>query len=359
MKSTRRTVNVRAQAIGVAVVAALVPTALLSPSSAADPSLGQLNSQLSQQQAQASGLSASISHLNGLIGSLGSQIAFVQQREASVQAELAQDRLELARVSASLAGERRLLRILIARLGRARRVLASQLVSSYEGDKPDLVSVVLESHGFSDLLDKIQYLRSAEHEQNVLIAVTRSARQQADGAAQRLAVLEQADRQMTLATAGRVQALAGMNSLLSTREVALQDARTAQSAALSAAQARGQALQSQIGRVEAQQAAAERAAAASPTLVTPVSYGSSGASGSWVIPSSVVACESGGQNLTPNGAGASGYYQIVPGTWRQYGGSGPAAYLAPKSEQDAVAQRIWGGGSGAGNWTCATELGVH
>lgn len=358
MKSIRRSVYVRAHAIGVAVVAALVLSALLPLSSAADPSLGQLNSALSQQQARASGLSASISHLNGLIGSLGSQIAFVQQREATVQAELAQDRLQLARVSAALARERQLLRILIARLGRARRVLASQLVSSYEGDKPDLVSVVLESHGFSDLLDKIQYLKSAEHEQNALISVTRSARQQADSAAQRLAVLEQADRQMTLATAGRVQALAGMNSLLSTREVALQDARAAQAAALSAAQARGQALQSQIGRVEAQQAAAERAAAASPTLAAPVSSGSSGASGGWVIPGSVVACESGGQNLTPNGAGASGYYQFMPGTWNGYGGYSQA-YQAPKSLQDQRAQQLWNGGAGASNWVCAGIVGAH
>ncbi len=123
-------------------------------------------------------------------------------------------------------------------------------------------------------------------------------------------------------------------------------------------------MQAQIGQVEAQQAAAERAAAASPTLAAPVSSGSgtpvpSGASGSWVIPSSVVACESGGQNLTPNSAAASGYYQIIPSTWQQYGGSEAAAYLAPKSEQDAVAQRIWGGGAGAGAWTCATMLGVH
>ncbi len=356
MKST---VHLRASAIGVIVAAMLALAALLPLSSAAAPGLGQLNSQLSQQQAQASGLSASVSHLNGLIGSLGSQIAFVRQREAEVQAELAQERLQLARVTASLARERQLLRILIARLGRARRVLASQLVSSYEGDQPDLVSIVLESNGFSDLLDKIQYLKSAEHEQNSLIAVTRAAKQQADSAAQRLAALEQTDRQITMATTTRVNALVGMNSLLSSREVALQDARAAQSAALAAAQARGQALQAQIGRVEAQQAAAERAASSSPTLATPVSYGSSGAAGGWVIPSSVVACESGGQNLTPNSAGASGYYQIIPSTWQQFGGSGPAAYLAPKSEQDAVAQRIWGGGSGAGNWTCATQLGVH
>ena len=69
-------------------------------------------------------------------------------------------------------------------------------------------------------------------------------------------------------------------------------------------------------------------------------------------------CESGGQNLPPNGAGASGYYQIIPSTWHDFGGTGPAAYLAPKSEQDAVAARIWNNGAGASNWACSAIVGV-
>jgi Transglycosylase-like domain len=72
-----------------------------------------------------------------------------------------------------------------------------------------------------------------------------------------------------------------------------------------------------------------------------------------------VLCESGGQNLPPNSAGASGYYQIIPSTWTGFGGTGPAAYLASKSEQDAVATRIWRGGAGASNWVCAGIVGIH
>jgi multidrug efflux pump subunit AcrA (membrane-fusion protein) len=156
-----------------------------------------------------------------------------------------------------------------------------------------------------------------------------------------------------------------MNALLDSREAALQQARAAQATALSAAQARGQALQSEIARVQAQQAAlaraqaqqaaAERSAQATPALPTP-----SGpqASGGWVIPGAIVACESGGQNLTPNSAGASGYYQIIPSTWREFGGTGPAAYLASKAEQDAVAARIWSG-AGWQAWDCARMLGIH
>jgi septal ring factor EnvC (AmiA/AmiB activator) len=323
----------------------------------ASPGLGTLNSELSAQQSRASGLSASVSHLSTLISSLGSQISFVQQREAAVRAALAQERATLLATTAALAHERSVLAMLVARLDKARALLAHQLVSSYESDHPDLVSIVLESHGFTDLLDKIQYLRRAESEQNQLIAVTRVAKSNADSAAERLAALQTTQRQITNATAGREAALQGMNALLSSRQAALAKARAAQAAALAAAQARGQALQAQISQIEAQQAAAQQAASASPTLPTP--FGSSSASGGWVIPSAVVACESGGQNLTPNSAGASGYYQIIPSTWKQYGGTGSAAYLAPKSEQDAVAQRIWAGGSGASAWDCAQMLGIH
>ena len=64
-------------------------------------------------------------------------------------------------------------------------------------------------------------------------------------------------------------------------------------------------------------------------------------------------CESGGQNLPPNSAGASGYYQMLPSTWHGLGGSTPHAYQASKAEQDRLAAKLWAGGAGARNWVCA------
>ncbi|MGA2925741.1 MAG: transglycosylase family protein [Solirubrobacteraceae bacterium] len=379
MSSSRRTVYLRAAAAAATFLAAGAMAASMPLRSSADPSLGELHSQLGQVQAHQQSLAASVSSLSQTISTLDGQIALVQQREAIVRAQLVRDRVQLAGARVALARERRLLALLIARLAYARYLLSRQLVSSYEGDRPDLVSVVLEAHGFAELLDQLNFLHTAERQQQSIITLTRTAKAAAAAAARRLAQLEATDERITADAVLRARALAGMNALLAAKEAALQNARTAQQAALAAAQAKSRQLQASIARVEAEQAAAARAAAAAAARAAataaaqadsgggggggagaPSNVGATyGASGGWAIPYPIVLCESGGQDLTPNSAGASGYYQIIPGTWQLFGGTGPAAYLASKAEQDAVAARIWNGGAGASNWVCAGIVGIH
>ena len=369
------TVPIRLRLAGFAALAALggglVVAAISRNGTARAASISQLNSQLGQERSRQAGLSASIGRLSGLISSLDSQVVLVQSREAAVRSELITDRAALAKDQLMLTRERRLVTKLIAQLARARMILSRQLVSSYESDSPDVVSVVLSSRGFSDLLDQLNFLSRAEQEQKSTIIATKLAKAQADGAERRLAKLEAAAIQVTEAATSRERALAGMNTLLQAKQAALGRAREAQQSALAASRARGAQLQSAIARLQAQQAAAERAAAAAAAIAptttpagggfaAPVATGPAlGPSGGWAIPYAIVLCESGGQNLSPNSAGASGYYQILPSTWKLFGGTGPAAYLASKSEQDAVASRIWNGGAGASNWVCAGIVGIH
>ncbi len=355
-----RTLHRRSTANAVAVVGALAGLGVLPLTSSADPNLSTLNSELGQQQARQQHLQNSLSGLSQLIGSLSGQISLVQSREAAVQTQLAQDQATLASSQAALAREEQLLAILRARLHRAQTQLARQLVSGYESDNPDLVTVVLESNGFNDLLSKITYMRDAERQQQAIISVTRSAKRQADAAALRLAKLEAVERQTTATAAMHARELAGMNSLLQSKRSALRQAQEVQQAALSATRSHASQLQSEVSRIEAQQAAAQRAAAQSSSGSLYASSGPAlGPSGGWAIPYPIVLCESGGQDLPPNSAGASGYYQIMPATWKGEGGTGPAAYLASKAEQDAVASRLWNGGAGASNWVCAGMVGIH
>ncbi len=244
-----------AVAAGVAVVGVFAALSALPISSSADPGLGQLNSELGQQQARQQQLASSLKGLSQLISSLSSQIALVESREAMVQAELAQDRLRLAATATALAHERQLVVILRARLARGRMLLSRQLLSNYESGNPDLLTVLLEANGFKQLLEKISFLRDAEKQQQSIITFTRTAKARADAAATRLAALELRDRQITADAAVRAQALAGMNSLLHSKQGALEQAQSVQQAALAASRARAGQLQAQISQVEAQQAA--------------------------------------------------------------------------------------------------------
>ena len=148
-------------------------------------------------------------------------------------------------------------------------------------------------------------------------------------------------RQATAADlARRRDALAGDPRRPARRRDALAAARAARQAALTRTRAGRRPRRERA----ATGCSAERAAAAVSVA---------GPGGPWAIPYAIVQCESGGQNLPPNSAGASGYYQFLPSTWQGLGGSTPQAYQASKAEQDRLAAQLWAGGAGARNWVCA------
>lgn len=325
------------------VLVALVGTggSAVPLAASAGPSVGQLNSAIGGERSRAHALGVSVGTLGGVIARLDRQVAVIEARRASVEAELARAQASLGAVRAAQAAERVRLVQLVARLARARVVLARELVSSYESDPPNVVSVVLASHGFADLLDRLEFVRAAKAHQARVITATRVARARAVSATRDLAGLEARDQSITAAAAAQARAVSAISVLLQSRRTALADARAARLASLHSAQSRAGSLQRALRKLQAQLAAS-----------------ASQAFGPWAIPQAIVTCESGGQNLGPNSAGASGYYQFLPSTWAGLGGSTPAAYLAPKSEQDRLAAKLWDGGRGARNWDCAAIVGI-
>jgi len=338
---------------------------------------------LSSTHSQEQSLAEKVKGLDSQVSGLAGQVSLVQSREAAARAQLAAEDEQLDEARADVVAEQLRLARLHKILRLARRALAAQLVSQYEQPQQSFISLLVNAGGFQQLLDQIQYMSSAKHHEQSILVVTREAQAETVAASARLLRLEQADIRAADTTETQTSALAGMSALLSSREQALTDERSAQATALAATQAKGAQLTDAIATIQKQEAAARAAAEAvtkvtvpAPTTITPgatdTSLTSGGAAGAatsgtgvpstgsdgWAIPYSVVLCESGGQNLPPNGAGASGYYQIEPATWKGYGGTGPAAYLASKAEQDAVAAKIWNGGAGASNWTCARIVGI-
>ncbi|MCL2418893.1 MAG: transglycosylase family protein [Conexibacteraceae bacterium] len=359
-------------AAAVCVTPALAGSATGADLSTLNNKLGAAKSQLNATQQREQSLKGSIQSLNSQVSSLASQINLVQSREAAVQARLATYQQKLANTRVAIGRERRRMAHLHKILVRATTALKAELVAEYEQPQQSVVTLLVDAHGFQQLLDRIQYMSRAKQRELSIVNFTRHARDNTQAATDHLTALEHADATAANDATTQSNALAGMNALLGSRRAALADDQAAQSTALANAQAQGGQLQAAIATIQKQQAAAQAAAAAlaqeqaqaqqAQQAQQVQNYGGGSASlapsGGWAIPLAIVLCESGGQNLPPNSAGASGYYQIIPSTWREFGGTGPAAYLTSEAEQSAVATRIWNNGAGAGNWACAAIVGI-
>jgi septal ring factor EnvC (AmiA/AmiB activator) len=317
------------------IVAALAAGAVGTTSSAQD--VDELRQRAESKRSSERELSADVARLGRLLTRLQADIAVVERRRTEVRAELAADQAKLAELRDALRAQRARVQRLREKLRTNQRILAARLVELYKAPDPDLLSVVLSAHDFSDLLDQAAFLqRIAAQDRRIILNVQR-ARVDAGSAVKQLAREEGRQEETTQAVASRSKALAGISAALDARRADYAAARQARSAALSDTRADRRALERRISKLEARRA----------------SYTGASSGGPWAIPWPIVQCESGGQNTPPNSAGASGYYQIIPATWRGMGGQGPAAYLAPKAEQDRIAAALWDNGRGAHNWVCA------
>jgi peptidoglycan hydrolase CwlO-like protein len=325
-----------------ALVAVLALWAALPLSSGAQ-SAGDLQSQIDSKRSTENKLSADADTFGRIAARLEHAIAIIEGKRAIAQAELDRNQRKLDRIKADLRRERARLARLRARLAFSRRVLARRLREMYVAGQPDLVTVVLTAHGFADLLERREFLRRIRDQDQRIIQAVRTARDASRRATVRLAKLRRRQQRITDAVRQQRDALARMDALLSARQADAERVRAARLAALRHVRGSRQRLEKELSRLQGEQNA---------------SLSHYGPGGPWAIPWAIVQCESGGFNHPPNWAGASGYYQIIPSTWSGFGGHGPAAWLAPKSEQDRVASLIWNNGAGAGNWDCAYIVGI-
>jgi len=322
---------------------ALVLALSLAPE--AHPSVGSLQQGIAADQAHEQSLSAAAGNVTALIDRVGAQLSILSGRVSAIEDQLAAERTRLSELAADVTAERGLAARLRARYAVDQARLSRWLVSDYEHGRPDLITVVLNAGGFSELLERLDFLRRLSDEEGQITTQTRNARVVAVASIARLRRLGIAQAQAAKATAAETAALQSIQSALSAREAVLAQARAVDLAQLSRTRGDRAQLQSRLR--------SELAALAAPPTTSTAPSGTS-----FVIPWSIVQCESGGQNLPPNSAGASGYYQIIPSTWKGDGGTTAQAYQAPKSEQDTVAARIWDGGAGARNWVCAGIVGI-
>ena len=288
-------------------------------------------------------LASAAARLGRLERATGREVAILEGRVAAVTRDLdaAQTLLDTTERRRDTAMARALR--LRTRLAQSHGQLATLLRERYTGGRPDVLTVVLEADGFASLLETVDFLKRIQRSDEKILAAVRSGRRDAVVQRRVLTRLSVQRRRAADVVRRRHDALAAIAEGLRQRRAALARARSARLAALSGSRRSRRGAERELDRLLAARNRALKQA---------------GPGGPWAIPWVIVQCESGGQNLPPNGAGASGYYQFIRPTWTGLGGSTPNAYQAPKAEQDRLAARLWDGGRGAHNWDCAALVGI-
>jgi murein DD-endopeptidase MepM/ murein hydrolase activator NlpD len=131
--------------------------------------LNSTQNKLSHARAHAGVLTNRISHESDQLQQLTSQVADLRNREAAVAADLQRKQSELDSAQARLDA-------LKQRLHDAIGILEQRLVAIYESSQPDLITVLLQAHGFDDLLARTQYLETLQHQDNDIVARVRELR---------------------------------------------------------------------------------------------------------------------------------------------------------------------------------------
>jgi peptidoglycan hydrolase CwlO-like protein len=240
-------------------ITAVIAVALLG-SDLVPRSSGDLQGQIDASRSAASSLKSQIAADTAQIQQTSGGLQAAQQRLASLQSELSGREAQLRAVQNSLLAARDHLVELENRLQQSSHALASNLLAAYESSQPDVVTVILESHGFKDLLERMSFLQRIGHQDAQIVGNTRTARAAVSAEATALAALEQRDRSLTNQVLSQRNDVAALSAALLNRQISQLSARSSDAAKLHDLNGRLHTLEAKAAAQAAAAAAAGNAA---------------------------------------------------------------------------------------------------
>jgi murein DD-endopeptidase MepM/ murein hydrolase activator NlpD len=178
-------------------------------------------------------LTSDITAYTRRINRLQARIGSLQQRQARLQADVDRKRAQLVQIQMKLRDERARLARLRARLIVTRRALSTRLVEMYKAEKPDVLTVVLNSDGFADMLSRGEFIRRIADQDRRIVKIVRDARIDAKRTADRLDKLERRQQEITAEVLLRRNQVAEIKSELIDTRVGYDRTRSGKKAALS------------------------------------------------------------------------------------------------------------------------------
>jgi murein DD-endopeptidase MepM/ murein hydrolase activator NlpD len=285
---------------------------------------------------------ARIRRLQGKIGSL-------QLRQQTLQADLDDKKAELVKTQAELRSERARLARLRARLKETQKMLSKRLVEMYKADKPDVLTVILNSDGFADLLSRGEFIkRIADADREIVITVKR-AKDDAKATEKRLDKLERKQQRIAAAILARRNEVASVKDDLIDTRVGYEKTQDGKQRALSKVKGDRHQLEEHLDDLEAEQAKVRaRLAAASGQApgvagAGPIKKGT----GQLIWPVNASISSGFGGRSSPGGIGSTFHQGIDL----------PVPVGTPIHAADGGRVAIAGAMGGYGNYTCIQHNG--
>ena len=227
-------------------------------------------SELSEVKERGDVLSTEISEYSARISQLQGEVAILRSREAVVAQQL---RETIARLEAE---EQRLAELRL-KLDRSLNILSQRLIDIYKSDQPDALTVILDSEGFDDLVNRYDYLTRIQDQDALIVARVRFLRDESKATVERIRIAkEEIEAKKAELERTRMQ--------LESRQAELDAVRGQKAAALDHVEATAEKLEGDISDLNAQ-IQAQLADTASNTTTDPLPAGPiQGGSGDMIWP---------------------------------------------------------------------------
>jgi len=196
-------------------------------------------------------LTTQISGYQRRIRKLQGKITTLASRQDIIEVDLDAKRSELERLETDLRAERARLVRLRARLNETRRILRVRLVEIYKAGKPDLITVILNSDGFADLLERSEFIARISDQDRKIITLVSAAKLDATRSEKRLTRLEARQQRVTDIVQQRRDEVAEIKMELIGTRVGYSKTKAGKAAALNKVRADRSNLQEHVDDLEA------------------------------------------------------------------------------------------------------------
>jgi murein DD-endopeptidase MepM/ murein hydrolase activator NlpD len=201
------------------LVSAGEPSATASRAGQIEKQIGKTRAKIERRKSREGVLTTDIAAYTKRIRALQADITRLQRRQSRIQSTLDRERSQLIAIQDDLRRERARLVKMRAKLNVSRATLAKRLRALYMEGEPDLVSVVLESDGFAELLESSDFLARINAQDTRIIRAVSTAKAAAKRATTRLDKLEHRQQRVTRAILSQRNAVARVkDDLAGTRQ---------------------------------------------------------------------------------------------------------------------------------------------